>query len=134
MALSSNVRGRWGLWNEAKVGEGAETGIAVRQCPRRKLGGGCGLESNGERGAAWASVVGARTPLKRAGDTLGLCTSCFRDEVVRVVLDDASNGFEVGEQDVVEGESHEGAAVERGLPGGLEARTDGRQESTAGFP
>ena len=29
MALSSNVRGRWGLWNEAKVGEGAETGIAV---------------------------------------------------------------------------------------------------------
>jgi len=134
MALSSNVRGRWGLWNEAKVGEGTETGVAVRQCPRRKLGGGCGLESNGERGAAWASVVGARTPLKRAGDTLGLCTSCFRDEVVRVVLDDASNGFEVGELDVVESEGHEGAAVEGGLPRGLEARTDGCQEPTTGFP
>jgi len=53
MALSSNVRGRWGLWNEAKVGEGTETGVAVRQCPRRKLGGGCGLESNGERGHRW---------------------------------------------------------------------------------
>ena len=96
------------------------------------------MESHGERGAAWASsVVGARTPLKmkRAGDTLvGVCTSCFRDEVVRVFLGDASNGFEVGELDVVEGEGHEGAAVEGGLPRGLEARTDGRQEPTTGFP
>ena len=108
--------------------------FAVRQCPRRKLGGRCGLKSNGERGATWASVVGARTPLERAGDTLGLCTRCFWDEVVRVVLDDASNGFEVGELDVVEGESHEGAAVEGGLPGGLEARTNGRQERTTSFP
>jgi len=112
--------------------------VKVRRPGVLFVGGRCGLESDGERGPAWASAVGARTPLKRAGDTLGLCTSCFGDEVVRAVLDDASNGFEVGgldvTLDVVEGESHEGAVGERELPRGLEARTDGRQEPTTLLP
>ena len=133
MALSSSVRDRWGLRDEAEIGEGGESGSTVCQCPCGKLGDGCSLETVREGETARASVVGARSSLKRAGETLGLCTRCFRDEVVRVLLDDTSNSFEVGELDVVEGESHEGVAVEGGLPRGLEAGADGLQEVKEGF-